>query len=432
MGEKHVGKSTCVPPWEEKPKEALQRDVSFLLSSNVETSYLEVRIFWVLVYSVPHSALALTNRKFKMESVGINILNDYCLLEIFKRLGFQDRLTTQTVCRRWDTITQIYRRELCPDKYEIENNIVALSHDQQVEEVTTILKFCGDHLKTISCKNAYDEGDFSTEIMSVIAKYCPNLVTLNLYNVPLYSKDFDLLSKSCVQIQSLRLGGEYSSYLIEVVEFARKSNALKEITFERSEFECELISDRVFWNVEKIIIQYCIMKKIRYRQVFNKPASVKSMIPLTHLAIRECKNMFDLDLYYISIECQYLTHLLISYSRAKYRGMHYILTKRHLEELVLEEQHMLTDKVFFCDFKPTLMYVGLYNCFKIRGPGVLRLIRGSPRLRKLELLGCGVDCDAQFLQKVAHAVKERHGDEELNLTVEVSNGQQKLHIFHSR
>ena len=363
--------------------------------------------------------------------MNIDILNDDCLLEIFKKLDIQDKLAVQTVCHRWYEINQIYRRELCPHQYEIGRDIASFSQDRQVFEIAKILKFCGHHLRTVSYPYHY-EGNFSAQIVNIIAKYCPNIEILNLYNPILDSKDFDTLQKSCVRIKSLSVSGAYSSYLWEIVEFTRKSNALKEIKFERSEFDCQLICDGIYWNVDKIIIEHCKFLGIGHRKSFDKPTSVESMIPLRKLVIRQCRNLLDFDLFFISTLSQFLTHLVISYSQVMDDGLQNIFTRIHLEELVLEGEHKLTDNVFFCDFKPTLTYVGLWNCLEIKGRGVLRLIQGSPRLRRLELFRSTFDYNADFLQKVAHIVEERHNDEELELAIEVANGHRELHTFCSR
>ncbi|XP_066993026.1 F-box/LRR-repeat protein 20 isoform X2 [Anabrus simplex] len=132
----------------------------------------------------------------------VHILNDDCLMHIFSFLSQRERIRIERVCKRWQATALsmwVYEQHL-----EISSLFPRGKTLPNFIRLNGLLQRCGPNLSSLdlTCKPHELKGN----VLSLVAKYTPNLRCLNLSGVALNSSGISALSKVSHQLRHLNLG----------------------------------------------------------------------------------------------------------------------------------------------------------------------------------------------------------------------------------
>ena len=115
---------------------------------------------------------------------GIDILNEDCLLSIFKCLGTIDKMNLASVCKRWNVISSNCWKNV--NHIYIDDQTVEINKFEKISFTTeqnvklflaSLMRKCGKYVKILinECYRSY--------IYDVILEYCTNLEFISCYQL---------------------------------------------------------------------------------------------------------------------------------------------------------------------------------------------------------------------------------------------------------
>ncbi|EZA47801.1 Putative RNA-binding protein EEED8.10, partial [Ooceraea biroi] len=365
------------------------------------------------------------------ENVSIHMLNDDCLRHIFLFLPIADRVRIERVCTRWRILSQdswhmMRALDLSPFTWGL------ATHTIHTAKLRKLLLKCGRFLTRINLSDSIH--CLSQSTLTIIAKFCPNLTSIDVTALTVCSSGIEALAHNCNNITRFSLGPSTYCCDNELKNFFSRNKGLEYLAISRNSLLGKSLSGLPAETVHTVILERCDLI-----QDVHLSLALKKLQSLEHLAINDCIGVAERTLETIGEHCKslrvlelrgdfpftqtsdmlYLTRLVglqilkITYNpkmsdeflaslvqrcqqlvclditccrNVTDDGLTAVATLTKLERMTISYLDRITDSGLqdICGLKE----LECRNCPFIGDHGVSMLIESSPQLRLLDLSGC--------------------------------------------
>ncbi|XP_058794527.1 putative RNA-binding protein EEED8.10 isoform X1 [Phymastichus coffea] len=369
------------------------------------------------------------------EDALIHKLNDDCLMHIFSFLPIADRVKIERVCKRWKVVSQSSWRTF--KKLDLTQATwgFTLSNQGPREIYTSSLRKallrCGQFLTHIDLSNFAEKLSKST--LTVIARFCPNLLYIDITGLGVSPAGIKSLTASCSNIVEFNLGPCSSqcdpdlSLLFSNNKKLRRVKIFKNFINGKSLMslpetieaisigECSNVSPRhfckaieTFKNLRYLSLDNCVnfddqtvevialcadtLKELHLREYFP----VMSGRSLTRISVLVNLEVLDLSrnacvsdecLIAVGNHCKLLKNVDISSCQSvSNAGLAGITHLPKLEHLNISYLGKVTDEVL-TDI-PNLRTLVCRGCPSLQNTGLCTLIEESKNVELLDISGC--------------------------------------------
>lgn len=364
-----------------------------------------------------------------MESVNISetsiqVLNDDCLIEIFKNLSVLELINIERVCTRWTAVSyltlkynKVRYRELRTEKCLRYSMSAAVKN----RVIKSIFKRCGKILTSLHWDVGTEHDD---EFLSLIAQFCPSIEELYITGTEITGARMKAVAEKCKKLKTIKLcgvSGDFEEEFSLLLENSKNLVTLKIVDWEEFTGKClEKIRSEILSDLELEFLTDD-SQELSISDKFGrcvKSCSITSCELQTSLqVINNLKNLKSLELCYdnynngelreISENCKLLENVLISGFIPEAAGIDPFLNLQHLKSL-----NILNDNVF--DTYPSLWqqrhqrilsveHITLEN-IHMSATDIANIIELSPRLNKLNVQSSIIS--AQTVQILAGSILE--------------------------
>ncbi|OXU20787.1 hypothetical protein TSAR_007287 [Trichomalopsis sarcophagae] len=404
----------------------------------------------------------------EQKEMGINALNDDCLMHIIQYLPIVDRVRIERVCKRWLAISLNSWYNF--NSLNFENKCWGFRNPVTLTKVNRrifkkVLNRCGKFL--ISVEFLDSNGRLGPHILKSVASFCPNVQYLDASDLEVSPCSLRALAKKCHKLVFFAVGNCTDKCDCELSSLFANNRELKRLCVQ-SNFEVtgECLKGLNSHSIESIIFTSCpwitmdnfhvvrgyrnlkqlvledyldfyedIMKDIslcskslRYLSLSVGDSYMNSLIHISKL-----RNLHSLDLssnlsvenellVSIGANCKLLKQVDISYCNAVTNtGLASIVSLPKLESLFVESLNNIDDEVFHA--MPALRQMDCSFCVNLRDAGLVRLIEASENVEHLYLNRCE-NVSNELLEAAIRATKKR--ENEVVLKMHLSNTNVRL------
>uniref|UniRef100_A0A158Q7C3 F-box domain-containing protein n=1 Tax=Elaeophora elaphi TaxID=1147741 RepID=A0A158Q7C3_9BILA len=308
----------------------------------------------------------------------IDKLNEDCLIEIFKKLDFIDRVRLEVVCHRWFDVLQ---KQACYANVRevnmadfLANNSSSYFQQEFISFAPTVIgvvKRCGRYVRVISFGQRWLK--ISQPIINAIADYCTRLTELDLGCIILDADITILLEKFAQNLETFSL--EETSWVDKddsekVQDFFIRMKKLKKINLRRASF-----------NLDKLHELPTCLKSIEISGVNSLEPDILNTFLILHPKLTEIEFCpltvsDDMTLSYIS-------------------GLP-ALQSLHIGYIQKEPHAFPMEPLAFCN---TIQDLHIQNCTSLTGQSLRLIVEGLPNLRSLTIISCSKVFDYSSLSQ---------------------------------
>ncbi|XP_032673255.1 F-box/LRR-repeat protein 20-like [Odontomachus brunneus] len=323
-----------------------------------------------------------TQEYFK--SAPIHMLNDDCLIHIFKYLLIADRVRVERVCKRWKVLSQeswrtMKRLDISHFTWDHIWGKPIIYHISTAVLRKVLLK-CGRFLTQIDLSEVPNYLGIGT--LSMIARFCPNLTNIDVSALPTCTTGLSALLKKCKKITKLSLGASTHVLDSDLKNVFKEYRGLSHFAIRSNgDISGKCLSSLPAQTMRTLIVDQC-------HNIVDDDFSIAlaKLENLEYLEICSCSSIGEKTLEVISKRCQNLRELRIhgyfSYlQNAKMLQFTNIVNLRMLQvtHFTAFSDEQLISAALSC---PQITYVNISGCYNVNDAG-LAAITTLPKLEYL-------------------------------------------------
>ncbi|VIO98743.1 Uncharacterized protein BM_BM10564 [Brugia malayi] len=308
----------------------------------------------------------------------IDKLHEDCLISIFQKLDFIDRVRLEVVCHKWFEILQKQAtyaniKELNMADFLVNNSSGYFQQEfiSFAPTVIGVVKRCGRYVRMISFGQRWLK--ISQPIIDAIADYCTRLTELDLGCIILDADISILLEKTGENLEIFSL--EETSWVNKddgdkVQDFFQRMKRLNKINLRRASFKLNRLHE----------LPSCL-KSIEISGANSLPAEILNVFLALH------PNLTELELSPLSVTDD-MTLSYISGLPA--------LQSLHIGYIQKEAQVLPMEPLAFCS---TIQNLHIQNCTALTGQSLRLILEGLVNLRSLTVMSCSKVFDYSSLSQ---------------------------------
>ncbi|CAD1474536.1 unnamed protein product, partial [Heterotrigona itama] len=322
------------------------------------------------------------NLDYEQDDIGIQTLNDDCLIHIFLQLPIIDRIRIERVCKRWRALSQ---KSWCSVKrLDLSYSIWGSVSDINRKEISTctirkVLLRCGSYLNEIHLSLVPSHLRQST--VTIVAKFCPNLQIIDITGLTISASGIDSLINNCHGITKFSLGPTTYVCDIDLQKLFKVNPKLRYFKFSSTKICGRCLLHLPLETIEEIVLESCT-----YLQEQPLSQAIAYLRNLRALTINKCVYISGDVIRAIGTYCTNLKTLEVSsiLFSLQSNDMLHITQLTNLEVLKISTNTVVTDELLSILASKCLLltYLDISECFLVTNAGIAAIAT----LPKLEVL----------------------------------------------